>query len=85
MSLDPGVPPLTPSRAEIVLAAKPCVNSALSVEASILEKLRQSISEVFKVDEVIKQRAKQRFQHALCAKLFGKAPAFELVKSSLLG
>lgn len=55
------------------------------MDGAILEKLKLNISEVFKVDEETKLRARFRFQYVLYAKLFGKAPAVKYVKISLLG
>lgn len=58
------------------------MNSSLPVDGAILEKLKKSVIDVFHVDEDIKLRASQ---HTLYAKLFSKAPAFEYVKTTLLG
>lgn len=74
-----------PSWAEITRASKTRVISSLPVDGAILENLKQSVTDVFHVDEDTKLRARMRFQHALYAKLFGKAPACEYVKATLLG
>lgn len=60
-------------------------NLSLLVDGAIMEKLKQTVTNVFKVDEETKLRTRLRFQHALYDKLFGKALAFEYVKTTILG
>lgn len=53
MPPEPGDPLPALSWAEVAQAARPRVNSALPVDASVLEKLKQTVLDVFKVDEDI--------------------------------
>lgn len=47
--------------------------------------MKETISDALKIDEDTKVRARLTCQHALYAKLFGKAPVFEYIKTVLLG
>lgn len=63
----------------------PSENGEPLLDAETLEKLNMTIKDVHRVDFDCKLWAKQQFQHALYGKLFGKTPAFEYVKMTLLG
>ncbi|KAJ0987953.1 hypothetical protein J5N97_006309 [Dioscorea zingiberensis] len=83
----PPVPPvpLAPSWAEVADAGNCGPSSPLPIDKEVLEKLKRVVIDTVHVDEESKQRARSRFQNALYGKLFGKAPPFGIVRTTLLG
>lgn len=80
-----GEPPPAPSWVDIASVVRHCPGLSSLIDGATLARLKDSVSNIVRIDANTSMRSQMHFQFTMYGKLFGKSLPFEVIKNILLG